>query len=165
MKDFVDRALFDDFAEPHDRDPVGDFGDDAHVVGDQQHRHAALGLEALDQREDFGLRGDVERRRRLVSDQDVGRAGERHGDHGALPLAPGEFERIAVDGFFGIGDFHLAQQFDGASPRRLRIEPAVQADRFDNLKPNCMNRRQRTHRLLKNQPDPSPANVAHRAAA
>jgi hypothetical protein len=56
----------------HDRDLVGDLGDDAHVVGDEQHRHVVRDLQALDEIEDRGLGRDVERGRRLVGDQDVG---------------------------------------------------------------------------------------------
>ena len=41
VEDLVDRPVLDDLAEIHDRDVVGDLGDDADVVGDEQHRHAA----------------------------------------------------------------------------------------------------------------------------
>ena len=78
-------------------DLVGDLGDDAHVVGDEHHRHAVADLQALDQVEDLGLGGDVERGRRLVGDQHLRVAGERHGDHRALPHAAGELEGVAVD--------------------------------------------------------------------
>ena len=60
-------------------------------------RHAVLGLQALDQVENFGLGRDVERGRRLVGDQQGGIAGERHRDHRALAHAAGKLERIAVD--------------------------------------------------------------------
>ena len=50
-----------------------------------------------DQVEDLALDGDVERGGRLVGDQQVGLAGERHGDGDALALAAGELVRIGVD--------------------------------------------------------------------
>ena len=40
VEDLVDRPLLDDLAVVHHRDLVGDLGDDAHVVGDEHHRHA-----------------------------------------------------------------------------------------------------------------------------
>ena len=52
---------------------------------------------AADQREDLRLRGDVERGRRLVGDQQRGLEHQRHRDHDALALAAGELVRIRRD--------------------------------------------------------------------
>ena len=52
---------------------------------------------AAQQVQDLRLRGHVERRGRLVGDQDARIAGERHGDHHPLAQAAGELERILVD--------------------------------------------------------------------
>ena len=49
--------------------------DDGEVVGDQEHRHPQLGLELCDQLEDLRLHRHVERRRRLVGEQQLGFAG------------------------------------------------------------------------------------------
>ena len=54
--------------------------------------------------------GDVERRGRLVGDDQRRAAGERAGDHQALALAAGELVRIALEHRFGLGDLHAAQQ-------------------------------------------------------
>ena len=97
VEDRVDRAALDDAAELHHHHLLGDLGDDAHVMGDEHHRHAVAGLQLLDQLEDLGLGGDVERRGRLVGDQQLGLAGQRHGRHGALAHAAGELEGIAVE--------------------------------------------------------------------
>ena len=64
-------AGFDGAAEIHHRDVVGHFGDHAHVVGDQHDRQAALGLQVAQQVEDLRLGGDVQRRGRLIGDQDA----------------------------------------------------------------------------------------------
>ncbi len=40
--DLIDRTLLDKAAEAHDRDLVRHFRHHAHVVGDEQHRHARL---------------------------------------------------------------------------------------------------------------------------
>ena len=50
-------------------------------------RREAL-LKVAEEGEDLGLDGDVERGRRLVGEQELGLAGERHGDHHALALPP-----------------------------------------------------------------------------
>ena len=68
----------------HDHDPVGGLRHHAHVVGDQHQRHAAFALEIQQQVDDLGLDGDVQRRGRLVGDQQAWIAGDRHGDHHPL---------------------------------------------------------------------------------
>ena len=50
----------------------------------------------VQQRQHLRLGGDVQRRGRLVGDDDLGIVGERHGDADALALAAGELVRIGV---------------------------------------------------------------------
>ena len=63
------RALLDDAARVHDGDPVGHLVDDAEVVGDEQHGRAGLGGEVAQQLQDLRADGGIERRGRLVGDQ------------------------------------------------------------------------------------------------
>ena len=51
----------------------------------------------FEQRHDLRLDGGVERRRRLVGEQQVGLDEERHGDHHALAHAARELVRIGVE--------------------------------------------------------------------
>ena len=88
--------LLDRVAVQHDDRAVGDLGHHAHVVRDERDRHAFLVLQQLDQLEDLGLDRDVERGGRLVGDQELRLARERHGDHHALAHAAGEPVRILV---------------------------------------------------------------------
>ena len=98
----------------HDIDIVRELPDDGQVVGDQDHRHAVLGLEVLDQVEDLRLHGDVERGRRLVGDQHVRTVGERHGDHHALALAARQLVRILAQARRRLGNLHFFEQRLGA---------------------------------------------------
>ena len=68
------RALLDDPPEIHDRRPVGESADDAEVVADEEVRRAGRGrlLELGEQVQDLGADGDVERRDRLVEDDERG---------------------------------------------------------------------------------------------
>ena len=59
----------DDAAGVHDHDPVGDVGDHAEVVGDEQDRGAEPVAQVAQHVEDAGLHGDVERGGRLVGDE------------------------------------------------------------------------------------------------
>ena len=83
-------------AEIHDRHAGRDVADHAEVMRDEQVGQLQVLLQLLQQVDDLGLDGDVERRDRLVADDEVGRGGERAGDADPLPLAAGELVRIAV---------------------------------------------------------------------
>ena len=72
---------------------MGDPRDDAEIVGDQQHAETEIALELGEQAQDLGLHRDVERRGRLVGDQELGVAHQRHGDHDALAQAARELVR------------------------------------------------------------------------
>ena len=66
-------------------------------MGDEQEGQAPLGLQVLEQVEDLRLHGDVERRDRLVADNEFRVERERASDADALPLAAGEGMRVAVE--------------------------------------------------------------------
>ena len=65
-------------------------------MGDEQVGQAELLLQVFEQVDDLGLDRDVERRDRLVGDDEIGVGRERAGDADALPLAAGELVRVAV---------------------------------------------------------------------
>ena len=90
------RADLDDMAEVHDRDAVGDVPDDAQIVRDEDVGEVEIGLQALEEVENLGLDRDVERRDRLVADDQLRAEGERARDPDPLPLTAGELVRIAV---------------------------------------------------------------------
>ena len=56
------------------------------------------------------------------ADQQLGPAGQRHGDHRALALAAGQLVRVGVDAPLGLGDAGARQQLDGARARRVRAQ-------------------------------------------
>ena len=62
---------------------------------------------AVEEIEDLRLYGHVERRRRLVGDEEPRVAGERDCDHDALPHAAREAVRIVVEALRGARDAHL----------------------------------------------------------
>ena len=100
-----------DLAEVHHGDAVGDVLDDREVVGDEQVGQSELILQVLEQVDDLGLNRHVQRRDRLVRDDEVWVGGQRAGDADALPLAAGELVRIAV-GEVGVETDRLQQLLD-----------------------------------------------------
>ena len=111
----ADRRALDDAPGVHHRDVVGDLGDHAEVVRDEDDRGAGLLAQRAHQLEDLRLDGDVERGGRLVGDQQLRPAGERHRDHHALAHAAREPVRIVVEAPLGRRDAHAAQHLDRAA--------------------------------------------------
>ena len=80
-------------AEVHDRDPVGDVAHDAEVVGDEHVAQPELVLQLVEQVDHLRLDRDVERRDRLVEQDQLRVDRERARDPDALALAAGELVR------------------------------------------------------------------------
>ncbi len=157
----LDRALFDDLPRLHHADPLRDPAHDAEVVGDEQKRHAEPLLQIFQQRQDLRLHGDVERRGRLVGDEEVGLVGERHGDHHALALAARQLMRIAAEAPLRVGYADLGQHLDGARARRLTGEAAMEQQDFADLLLDGVQRVERGHRLLEHDGDVVAAHLPH----
>ena len=132
-EDLPGRPGFDDLALGHHADAVGDLSHDAEVMGDEQHRHAFAAFQAGEQFEDLRLHGDVERRRRLVGDQEFRLVGQSHGDHDALALAAGELVRIGIEPLLRIADADLVEQFQRAGTRLPVAEALMQLQHLDDL--------------------------------
>ena len=95
----------------HDHHLVGDFCDDAEIVRDQDHRHAAFRLKLANERDDLRLNGHIERCRRFVRNEKLRLVGQGHGDHHALAHAARHLVRIGAHAFFGCRDAHAPQHF------------------------------------------------------
>ena len=152
-KYLLGQARFNDLAIAHDGDAVGHVADDAEIVGDEQERHARLAAQFAQELEYLSLDGDVERRGRLVGDQEVGIVGEGHGDHHALALAAGKLMRKAVEPRFGIADADQAEQLDDAPASPRSGQPLMQIEDFADLALDRVQRIERGHRFLEHHGD------------
>ena len=130
------RRFFDDAAAVHDGDVVGEFGNDSEIMGDQNHRHPGLGLKLPKKLQYLRLDGDVERRRRLVGDQQRRSAGKRQRDHRPLVHAAGQLMRIAVGTAFGIGNADPIEQLARAGGGGARGELLVNRQHLGDLPPH-----------------------------
>ena len=88
----------------HDRCAVADLGDDGEVVGDEDEREIEIGCERDEQLEDLRLHHHVEGGGRLVGEEDLRLAGERHGNGRALPHPARELVREAIRPVLGDAD-------------------------------------------------------------
>ena len=134
-------------------DAVGGFGDDAHIVGDHDQPHAVFGLQPDQQIEDLFLDGHVERGRRLVSDQQLRIAGDRHGDHHALALAARHLVRKGTEPLLRLGDTDKREELDGARPALRLVHAHVEAQHFLDLKADGEAGIEAGHRLLEDHGD------------
>ena len=128
------RRLLDHAAGIHHRDLVGAAGDDAEIMGDDDHRHVPAALLARQQIEDLRLDGDVERGGRLVGDQQFRLAGQRDRDRDALAHAAGELVRILRQALLRRGDADRGKQLDAALLRGWQVEFEMLLQRLDQLR-------------------------------
>jgi len=101
-------------ARVHDHDAVTALRGKPEVVRDQDGRHALLGGEVPEEIEDGRLGGHVETGRRLVGDEQVGRAGDGERDHHALAHPARQLEGVGGCAALGVGDLNLPEQLDDA---------------------------------------------------
>ena len=94
--DVVGRRYFHDAAEVHDRDAVRDVLHHREIVGDEKVAEFQLALQVEKQVQHLALDRDVERRHRLVADQEARVERERTRNADALALAAGEFKRVTI---------------------------------------------------------------------
>src|SRR5258705_964 len=85
-KDLLPWRHLDDLAEIHHGDTVRHVLDNSQIVADEQQREAELALQILQQVDDLRLDRNVERRDRLVANNQFGLLRERPGDADALAL-------------------------------------------------------------------------------
>src|SRR5579875_1372835 len=90
---------FDDLAEIHHRDPVAHLADHGEVVSDEEVREVQALLEVAQQAQDLGLDRHVERRDRLVEDDERRLDRDGPGDADPLALTAAELMGIALDMF------------------------------------------------------------------
>ena len=103
-------ADLDDAARLHHGDAIGDLGDHAEIMGDEQHGMPVLVAQLAHELEHLRLRRHVERRGRLVGDEEGRAHGERHGDDDALALPTRKLVRIGGGDAIGIREPRVGEQ-------------------------------------------------------
>ena len=127
---------------------MGDPGDDAEIVGDQEHAEAEIALELGEQAQDLSLHRDVERRGRLVGDQQLGFAHQRHGDHHPLAQAARELVRELAEPQARRGDADAGQQIGRAIGGGLLAGAPMTAQHLGHLRAHRVGGIEAGHRLL-----------------
>lgn len=163
--ELVDGGGLDDPAGVHHRDRVGDVRDHAQVMGDQDQPHGQLALELGQQIHHLRLHGDVQRRGRLVRDDQVRAEGQCHRDHDALAHPAGELVRIVAHPLPGRGDADPLHQLHRSATGVLTGHPLVDLEHLPELGADAEDRVQRGQRVLEDHrhlraADPAPVVLA-----
>ena len=161
VQHFVCRAFLDQFAKPQNGNAVGNFRHHAEVMRDEQDAGIVFALQVADQFQDLCLRGHVERRGRLVGDDEARFQDQRHGDHDTLALSARNLVRVGVIGGFRVRNFHFRQHVQHGGATFLATEFRVQAQHFIDLPADRLLRVERGHRLLKDHADAVAAQLLH----
>ena len=148
-------------ARVHDQDVVGELGHHAEVVGDDDDRGAELLLQVGHQVEDLRLHGDIQGGGRLIGDQQLGVAAQRHGDHGTLAHAAGELMRVVVDAGLRVGDADPVQQLDRVFFGRLLAHLVVNQVSLGDLIAHGVVRVQGGQRILEDHRHLGAPQLAH----
>jgi hypothetical protein len=127
------RAGLDHLAFRHHHHAVGPLRREAEIVRHQQQRGAELAGQPVQPVEDLPLHGDVERRGRLVRDQQVRPAGEADREQRPLAHPAGELVRVLPRPPRGFRQPHLAQQLDRSARRPPSRGHAVHHQGFRDL--------------------------------
>src|SRR5688572_7622343 len=123
------------------------------IMGDEEHRHAPPPLQRGDQVEDLLLHRHVERAGRLVGNQQLRLAGDRHRDHHALLLAAREPGRDGSQLGLRRGQADLFEKTQGLGARLPARKPAMLAQHLRDLEADAEHRIKRAHRLLEDHRD------------
>ena len=156
LEDLLDGPGLDDAAAIHDGDTVGDLGDDAEIVRDEDHGRARLGLAPGEHGKHLRLHGDVEGGRRFVGDDESRTP--------AIAMAITARWRMPPENWCGycparpcrIGDVDLAQELDGALARLRAGETSVGDLALGDLPPDRQDRVQGRGRILEDEADVLP---------
>ncbi len=82
-------------------------------------------LQCLDQGEDLGLYGHIERGGRFITDQQFRFGNHRHRDHYPLAHPSREFVRVAVNTRFRVGNTHFIEHRYSAFQGLLTVQVSM----------------------------------------
>jgi len=128
LEDRIGRTLLDDMAIPHHQHLIGQRADHAQIMADEDIGEAVTLLQVAQQIDDLGLHRHVERRGRLVQDDEPGLQDQGAGDGDPLALAAGEFMGIAeaaggIEADLGQRLAHQLGALGGIAAQPMHLEP------------------------------------------
>ena len=143
------------------RDRLAIMRDDAEIAGHQQQRGAGVSDQTAHQIEDLARYRDVEPGRRLVSDQQPWRMGQRHRDDDALAHAAAHLVWVREYAFLRGRDPHCAQKLHRLATGGAPIDALMRPQHVDDLLSNAEQWVEVLSRLRGRQRDFGPPDRVH----
>ena len=143
-------ALLDDFTIAHHHDPVTDLRNHRQVMGNQNDRQVFGCVEFFQQSQNVRLHCYIQRRGRLIRQQQTGPAGHGRRNHRALLHAAGQLVRVVVRPLRGMVQFDLEQALNGGRACFRRPDAIVVNQGFADLLADLHQRVKVGCRILKN---------------
>ena len=128
IEQFIGRRHFDDAAQIHDDDAIAEMLDHAEIVADEQIGEVQILPQVHEQVENLRLDRHVERRDRLVANEEIRLHRQRPRNADPLPLSSRKLMRIAPNEL-GI-ETHLEENFLDVGFETARIDDTMDARGF-----------------------------------
>ena len=103
----------------HDVHPVSHLGNHCQIMGDVKHRHGVFLLKIRQQSQYLRLDRNIQRGGGLVGNDQIGVAGQGHGDHNTLALPAAELVGIIIDSLLRGRKPYIFKQLQAAAPDLL----------------------------------------------
>ena len=126
LEDIRRAALLDELAVSHEQNAVADLAGEAHLVRDDDHRHAVV-RQLLHDLQNLADHLRVERARRLVEEHDLRLHHERADDGHALLLSAGQLRGVRIS---AVTETDALQQLRGEGYTLLAVEQVEKAARL-----------------------------------
>src|SRR5215469_13989140 len=138
-----------DRAKIHHRHAIADVLDDGKVVGNENISQTELLLQVFQQIDDLRLNGDIERRYRFVTNDQLGRNRQGASNSDALALAAGELMWVAPH-VIGVEPYGFEQLDNSVHELPMCVHQAVNGQSLANDGADRHARIERGIRILKN---------------
>src|SRR5579863_5857442 len=135
---------------------------DGQVMRDKKHGQAKLSAQVIQQLQNLGLNGDVERGSWLVRDEQLWTVHDGHRDHDTLPHSAGKLVRIIARPPVRLRDCDIGHSLNRKLRSLAARARAMHAYGLGDLVPNPHDRIKSRHWLLKNHGNLRAAQLAHR---
>ena len=117
VKNVIRSAVFDDFPRIHDGNFIRHVRHDAQIVRNENDGQFSLFLQFVNEFQNLRLNRNVERRRRLVADKDIGIGSQGDRDDDTLAHATRKLKGILVIADSRFGNSHLLHELDSLFAR------------------------------------------------
>ncbi|MNC25182.1 hypothetical protein D3C75_732590 [compost metagenome] len=148
-KNIPHRRFFHNASGVHHGNRIRHFGNNAQIMGDQHDSRSHFPVQLVQEVENLGLDGHIQRGCRLIGNQHPRLAQYCHGNHNPLAHAAGQLKGILLQARLGRRNAHYPENLQHLRLRFLAGSLLMDSDYLTELVPDSKKRIQADHRLLK----------------